>query len=87
MMYPTNPCGCFNPPEASLEPPDCREPDPTPPPEPKLFQPLEQYTLSEIKAYCEEWGEYMEESGGCHCDGRCAFYKFCEVWPCDWKGI
>lgn len=55
MMYPTNPTGYFNNPEPPLDPPDCLEPEPTPPPEPKLFQPLERYTLSEIKEYCEAW--------------------------------
>lgn len=80
MMSPTNPCGCFNNPEPLLEPQDCWEAETTPPPEPKLFQPLEQYTLSEIKEYCEA----LED---CPQNSRCAFYKFCGVWPCEWADI
>jgi len=80
MMYPTNPTGYFNNPEPPLDPPDCLEPEPTPPPEPKLFQPLEQYTLSEIKEYCEAWEDCPQNS-------RCAFYKFCGVCPCEWADI
>lgn len=49
---------------------------------PKLSKPMDEYTLSEVKDYCDKIGDLYE---GCPQNRECPFYGICAIWPCDWK--
>lgn len=43
-----------------------------------LDKPVWEYTLGEVKEYCESFEE-------CPQGLDCAFFELCAIWPCDWK--